>query len=98
MPAIERIDREQIEDEQAGVDIDKHPQEMARIRKGVCPAHAIGGHSKDQRHRKEHEVDERSCGDGPEGSAGTRRWGNVGHTTKRPEDNLVGLTASLATG
>jgi hypothetical protein len=98
LSSIERIHREEIEDEEAAIDESHCPEKMTQVRTGIRPPGLVGGQRQAERDRQEDQIDQRSGRNRPKGRPGTLRWRHIRHAAERPENDRVGLAAGLPAG
>ena len=98
LAAVQRINWQQVENEQTEIDIADHADEFIGVWKRRIPTSRSSGEPDPEENRKKNHVDERAGGDAPKGCARAWRWFDVGYTAEWPEDDLVGLTTYLTTG
>ena len=81
LPAIERKNRQEIEEQQSCIDVNQRPKKSLPIRPSFTPPHPLSEHRPRQRERKQDDIDQRPGGNGPKRGARSRRRRDEGHTT-----------------
>ena len=95
MPAIEGVNRQQIENEQSKIDRGDRDQKVREVRLCDRQPGSLCKHNCQHGDRNQDHVDQWSGGDTPQQGAGPRRRLHVGHAAQRPEHDPIGLPAHL---
>src|SRR6185312_6280951 len=98
LAAIERVDGEEVEDEQAQVDVEQGMDEGERVGMGEHPERGGAGVPGEPQEGGEGDVDQGAGGKAPEGGAGARGRVHEGDAAQGPENDVVGVAADLAAG
>lgn len=92
---VERVDGQDVKDEKSDVNPGNCDEKFVRVgHAGWQTRHTAEQNSAEQ-NRHEGNIDQRASGDAPQRGAGTWRRVHIGHSTERPENNLVGSAADL---
>jgi len=95
LPAVERIERHDVEDQQEGVDNPHHAEVFRRVRRQM---HERGQVIESKRYRDQNHIHQRPGRDRPERRTRALRRLDKGDAAQRPEKNFVRFASHRARG
>ena len=98
LPTIERIDRQQVEEQKKDVHREDHEQEAIQVGRTPSGRGSLLKEVQDAERYDQRDVHERAGGDAPQDGAGSLWWSDVGDATERPEHDFVRSSANLTAG